>query len=115
MRRGPCGALGIIKGLAFFADKRGLNLEQFEIKILKLLNQGDLGNQKRVVRLLDHFYHKEHLFLVFELLGQNLYEFYKALKTEAGSYYGVDYFSFAHLRSVARQILAHWSMSTAST
>ncbi|KAF9503051.1 hypothetical protein BS47DRAFT_1369826, partial [Hydnum rufescens UP504] len=37
MRRGPCGALGIIKGLAFFADKRGLNLEQFEIKILKLL------------------------------------------------------------------------------
>ncbi|KAF9514975.1 hypothetical protein BS47DRAFT_1361378 [Hydnum rufescens UP504] len=37
MRRGPCGALGIIKGLAFFADKQGLNLDQFEIKILKLL------------------------------------------------------------------------------
>ena len=37
MRRGPCGALGIIEGLAFFADKRGLKLEQFEIKILKLL------------------------------------------------------------------------------
>ena len=37
MRRGPCGALGIIEGLAFFADKRGLKLEQFEIKMLKLL------------------------------------------------------------------------------
>ncbi|KAF9503200.1 hypothetical protein BS47DRAFT_1369718 [Hydnum rufescens UP504] len=37
MRRGPCGALGIIKGLEFFTDKQGLNLEQFEIKILKLL------------------------------------------------------------------------------
>jgi hypothetical protein len=36
MRRGPCGALGIIEGLAFFAETRGLNLEQFEIKILKL-------------------------------------------------------------------------------
>ena len=36
MRRGSCGALGIIEGLAFFADKRGLGLEQFEVKLLKL-------------------------------------------------------------------------------
>ena len=37
MRQGPCSALGIIEGLAFFADTRGLKLEQFEIKILKLV------------------------------------------------------------------------------
>ncbi|KAF9505278.1 hypothetical protein BS47DRAFT_1368180 [Hydnum rufescens UP504] len=37
MRWGPCGALGIIEGLAFFANTRGLKLEQFEIKILKLV------------------------------------------------------------------------------
>ncbi|KAF9505710.1 hypothetical protein BS47DRAFT_1400135 [Hydnum rufescens UP504] len=37
MRRGPCGTLGIIEGLAFFANTRGLKLEQFEIKILKLV------------------------------------------------------------------------------
>ena len=36
MRQGPCGALGIIKGLKFFAETQGLNLEQFEVKILKL-------------------------------------------------------------------------------
>ncbi|KAF9515402.1 hypothetical protein BS47DRAFT_1360982 [Hydnum rufescens UP504] len=37
MRWGPCGALGIVEGLAFFANTRGLKLEQFEIKILKLV------------------------------------------------------------------------------
>ncbi|KAF9503695.1 hypothetical protein BS47DRAFT_1369344 [Hydnum rufescens UP504] len=37
MRRGPCGTLGIVEGLAFFANTRGLKLEQFEIKILKLV------------------------------------------------------------------------------
>ncbi|KAF9513149.1 hypothetical protein BS47DRAFT_1362605 [Hydnum rufescens UP504] len=36
MRRGCCGALGIIEGLSFFAETHGLNLEQFEVKILKL-------------------------------------------------------------------------------
>ncbi|KAF9503941.1 hypothetical protein BS47DRAFT_1401908 [Hydnum rufescens UP504] len=37
MRRGPCGALGIVEGLAFFANTHSLKLEQFEIKILKLV------------------------------------------------------------------------------
>ncbi|KAF9504583.1 hypothetical protein BS47DRAFT_1368691 [Hydnum rufescens UP504] len=37
MRWGPCGALGIVEGLAFFANTCGLKLEQFEIKILKLV------------------------------------------------------------------------------
>ncbi|KAF9503351.1 hypothetical protein BS47DRAFT_1369595 [Hydnum rufescens UP504] len=36
MRQGCCGALGIIEGLLFFAETCGLNLEQFEVKILKL-------------------------------------------------------------------------------
>ncbi|KAF9514839.1 hypothetical protein BS47DRAFT_1392104 [Hydnum rufescens UP504] len=37
MRQGPCGTLGIVEGLAFFANTRSLKLEQFEIKILKLV------------------------------------------------------------------------------
>ena len=37
MRQGPCGALGIVEELAFFANTHGLKLEQFEIKILKLV------------------------------------------------------------------------------
>ncbi|KAF9508615.1 hypothetical protein BS47DRAFT_1397694 [Hydnum rufescens UP504] len=45
MRQGCCGALGIIEGLSFFAETRGLNLEQFEVKILKL--------QKALARTID--------------------------------------------------------------
>ncbi|KAF9513354.1 hypothetical protein BS47DRAFT_1362545 [Hydnum rufescens UP504] len=45
MRRGCCGALGIIEGLLFFAETRGLNLEQFGVKILKL--------QKALARTID--------------------------------------------------------------
>ncbi|KAF9520808.1 hypothetical protein BS47DRAFT_1357203 [Hydnum rufescens UP504] len=37
MRWGPCGTLGIVEGLAFFVNTCGLKLEQFEIKILKLV------------------------------------------------------------------------------
>ncbi|KAF9508606.1 hypothetical protein BS47DRAFT_1415823 [Hydnum rufescens UP504] len=49
MRWGPCGALGIIKGLAFFANTRSLKLEQFEIKILKLVK--DLQKSRKQLRV----------------------------------------------------------------
>jgi serine/threonine protein kinase len=39
-----------------------------EIKLLKYINsQGD-PEKNHVLRLLDYFYHKEHLFIVSELL-----------------------------------------------
>ncbi|XP_068310560.1 uncharacterized protein [Pyrus communis] len=47
-----------------------------EIKILKQIAEGDPGNKKCVVKLLDHFKHSgpngQHVCLVFEYLGDNL-------------------------------------------
>lgn len=45
-----------------------------EIKIIKLLqkNWNDLDT-KHIVKMLDFFYHREHLFIINELLGENLF------------------------------------------
>ena len=45
-----------------------------EIKLLQLLNQADPEERYPVLRLFDYFYHREHLFIVCELLRDNLYE-----------------------------------------
>ena len=39
-----------------------------EIKLLKYINRHDPGDLRRCLRLYDFFYHKEHLFIVCELL-----------------------------------------------
>jgi serine/threonine protein kinase len=51
--------------------------------------------------LLDFFYFREHLFIVGELLKDNLYEFQR-FTAETG---GDNYFHEANLRKIARQIL----------
>lgn len=48
-----------------------------EIKLLKYINFNGDPDEKNILRLYDYFYHKEHLFIVTELLKDNLYEFYK--------------------------------------
>ncbi len=48
-----------------------------EIKLLKYINNNGNVDEKNVLRIYDYFYHKEHLFIVTELLKDNLYEFYK--------------------------------------
>ena len=48
-----------------------------EIKLLQYLNESDPSDEQHVLRLVDFFYHKEHLFIVCELLRDNLYELYK--------------------------------------
>jgi hypothetical protein len=52
MRRGSCGPLGIIEGLDFFAKSRGLNLVQFEIKLLKLVR----ALRKCIQYVCDYYY-----------------------------------------------------------
>ena len=49
----------------------------------------------------DFFYFKEHLFIVSELLRENLYEFGKFIR-EAGD---EPYFTLPNLKKIARQIL----------
>lgn len=48
-----------------------------EIKLLKYINYNGDVDEKNVLKVYDYFYHKEHLFIVTELLKDNLYEFYK--------------------------------------
>lgn len=48
-----------------------------EIKLLRYINCNGDPDEKNVLKIYDYFYHKEHLFLVTELLKDNLYEFYK--------------------------------------
>lgn len=48
-----------------------------EIKLLKYINFNGNVEEKNVLKVYDFFYHKEHLFIVTELLKDNLYEFYK--------------------------------------
>ncbi|KAL3693670.1 hypothetical protein R1sor_007321 [Riccia sorocarpa] len=72
-----------------------------EIKLLKYINKHDPGDKYHVLRLYDYFYHREHLFIVCELLRANLYEFHK-YNRESG---GEVYFTMPRLQSITRQCL----------
>lgn len=58
-------------------------------------------DEHHVLHMLDFFYFEEHLVIVSELLGDNLYEFSKAVK-EAGH---PEYFTLPRLCKIARQCL----------
>lgn len=72
-----------------------------EIKLLKFLNRHGDPDSNCFLKLIDYFYHKEHLFIVCELLKDNLYEFYK-FNFESGD---EIYFTLPRLKKVTRQIL----------
>ncbi|GJP50944.1 hypothetical protein CLOM_g10093, partial [Closterium sp. NIES-68] len=48
-----------------------------EIKLLKFINRHDPADEHHLLRMYDYFYHREHLFIICELLRANLYEFCK--------------------------------------
>jgi dual specificity tyrosine-phosphorylation-regulated kinase 2/3/4 len=54
-----------------------------------------------VLRLHDYFYHREHLFIVTELLRANLYEFQR-YNLESGE---DPYFTLPALKKISRQLL----------
>merc|ERR1719453_449934 len=70
-----------------------------EIVLLDYLKQHDPDDTHHVVHIYDFFYHKEHLFIVCELLRDNLYEFSR-YNRETG---GEPYFTLPRLRRIARQ------------
>lgn len=45
-----------------------------EVKTLQYLNSHDPGGHSHTVRMLEHFVHRQHLCIVFELLSLNLYD-----------------------------------------
>ena len=72
-----------------------------EIKLLLYIKEnGDL-DANNILKILDFFYHKEHLFIVTELLRDNLYEFYKYNREQEEEFY----FTMGHLQRIAMQVL----------
>ena len=72
-----------------------------EIKLLQYINSQCVADDKHVLRLIDFFYYKEHLFIVTELLRENLYEFGRSLREEQQP----TYFTLPRLKLIAKQCL----------
>lgn len=88
--------LKVIKNSKEFLDQ---SLD--EIKLLRYINaQGD-ADANNVLRLKDYFYHKEHLFLVTELLKDNLYEFQRYLADT----HQEPYFNLPRIQAICKQVL----------
>jgi serine/threonine protein kinase len=72
-----------------------------EIKLLRFINANGDPDQKNFLKLYDYFYHKEHLFIVAEILKDNLYDFYRYLNDNSLE----NYFTLARLQKITKQIL----------
>lgn len=72
-----------------------------EIKLLRYINVNGDVDQHHVLRVFDFFYHKEHLFIVTELLKDNLYEYYKFNREKENE----EYFTVGRLQKITWQIL----------
>lgn len=72
-----------------------------EIKLLQYINSHCEPDEKHILRLIDFFYYKEHLFIVSELLRENLYEFGRYVREE-----GLEpYYTLPRLKLIMKQIL----------
>ena len=72
-----------------------------EIKLLQYINRHGDSEKQCFLRLVDFFYHKEHLFIVSELLRENLYEFGRTI-VESGQ---PPYFTIPRLKKISHQCL----------
>eukprot|EP00960_Hanusia_phi_P049052 759328-Hanusia_phi.AAC.2 len=78
-----------------------------EIKILKYINAHDSRDEHHLLQLFDYFYFKEHLFIVTELLRDNLYEFSK-FNRESGA---ESYFTMPRLQKITKVNLRSYVQS----
>ena len=72
-----------------------------EIKLLHYINCNGDPDENHVVQLYDFFYFKEHVFLVCELLRDNLYEFGKYNREHEAE----PYFTLPRIQKITKQIL----------
>ena len=73
-----------------------------EIKLLRYINANcENLDDKNLLKLFDFFYHKEHLFIVTELLRDNLYEYSKFNREQEKK----PYFTIGRLQKITLQIL----------
>ncbi len=73
-----------------------------EIKLLRYINSHGDPDEHNVVQLFEYFYYKEHLFLVFELLRDNLYEFSQFNRSSSEEEL---YFTIPRLQRIAKQVV----------
>eukprot|EP00388_Colpodella_angusta_P007949 GDKJ01022054.1.p1 GENE.GDKJ01022054.1~~GDKJ01022054.1.p1 ORF type:complete len:963 (+),score=237.76 GDKJ01022054.1:100-2988(+) len=98
-------------------DKEFLDQSLDEIKLLRYINANCDPDESHILRLLDFFYHKEHLIIVTELLRDNLYEYAKfirehnalAMRNPSTANGGVSplfpYFTLGRLQKITKQVL----------
>ncbi len=72
-----------------------------EIKLLRFINLNGNVDEKNVLKFYDFFYHKEHLFIVTELLKDNLYEYSKYNRENENT----PYFTIGRLQKITMQVL----------
>jgi serine/threonine protein kinase len=72
-----------------------------EIKLLQYINSKGDPHKNNVLKMTDFFYCKEHLFIVSELLRENLYDFGKYIR-ESGA---EPYFTRDRLKRIMHQVL----------
>lgn len=72
-----------------------------EIKLLLYVDCNGDVEKKNILKMFDYFYHKEHLFIVTELLKDNLYEFSKYNREHEEK----PYFTIGRLQKIAYQVL----------
>lgn len=72
-----------------------------EIKLLQYINSRGDPDEHNVLRLIDFFYCKEHLFIVSELLKENLYEFGRFIRENNMEVY----YTLARLKRISKQVL----------
>eukprot|EP00003_Mantamonas_plastica_P012987 TRINITY_DN2296_c0_g1_i5.p1 TRINITY_DN2296_c0_g1~~TRINITY_DN2296_c0_g1_i5.p1 ORF type:complete len:509 (-),score=124.88 TRINITY_DN2296_c0_g1_i5:20-1546(-) len=88
--------LKIIKNNKDFLDQ-GID----EVRLLQLINNADPKDTHHLLRYYSHFYFKEHLIIVTELLKDNLYEVYRHFKKRKQP----SFFNMWRLQKVTKQIL----------
>ena len=72
-----------------------------EIKLLQYINSCGDPDEHHVLRLIDFFYCKEHLFIVSELLKENLYEFGRFIRENGNE----PYYTMPRLKRIMKQVL----------
>jgi serine/threonine protein kinase len=77
-----------------------LSIHSKHIIIIIYISGGD-PEKFHILRMIDYFYYKEHLFLVTELLKDNLYEYSRYIRHSGAE----PYFTIPRLKSVMRQLL----------
>jgi len=76
-----------------------------EIKLLRYINCNGNVDNHHCLKLVDYFYHREHLIIVTELLKMNLYEFQKTNRENQEVDGDAPYFTMGRIQLITKQVL----------